>query len=404
MSKKLTALLLIFVFAFTACSGAGQEEPPTTEPVTVQQSEPEEASAPFIGAWISYIEIKSASKDEQTFRAYLSSMLDNFSKVGITDIFFHVRPFADALYPSELFPSSAAVCENQGDELSFDFLSVALSLANERGMRLHAWINPYRVSSDTDINKLAVTGKARQWYSEGEGRVVRAGSKLWFNPADEEVQRLITDGVKELLDLYPGLSGVHIDDYFYPSEWQNEDKELYGEYTASGGRLSLEQWRREKVTSLVASLYRTVKQYGENKLFSISPSGKADECMDVSYADVELWCSEEGYCDMILPQLYFGFENESRPFSECLSQWMNICRSDKVRLIPALALYKCGSEDAYAGEGGRNEWIDNSDIIKRQVLEIKSAGLEGFSLYSGSYVNFSISFYEKELDNLTTVL
>lgn len=404
MSKKLTALLLIFIFSFTACSGATEDIHTPSDTETTRQISEQTNSDPFIGAWISYIEIKSACENEQIFRAYLSSMLDSFEKVGITDVFFHVRPFADALYPSALFPSSSAVCESQGDELSFDYLSVALGETKSRGMKLHAWVNPYRVSSDTDINKLADTNKAKQWYTEGEGRVVEVGSKLWFNPADPLVQKLVADGVKELLTDYPDLSGIHIDDYFYPSEWENEDKDLYADYTSSGGRLTLHEWRRENVTALVSTLYRTVKQHGEHKLFSISPSGKADECVNVSYADVELWCSQEGYCDMILPQLYFGFENESRPFKECLSQWKKICQKGKVRLIPALALYKCGSEDSFAGENGRNEWIDNSDVIKRQVLEIKREGLDGFSLYSGSYVNFSISFYEKELDNLTAVL
>ena len=53
---------------------------------------------------------------------------------------------------------------------------------------------------------------------------------------------------------------------------------------------------------------------------------------------------------------------------------------------------------------GRYTCSNVNDIIKRQVSEIKKEGLDGFSLYSGSYVNFSISFYEKELDNLTAVL
>lgn len=404
MSKKLTALILIFVLCFSACSGARTDVKTPSDAEATEQFSENTYGDGFIGAWISYIEIKSACESEQTFTDFLALMLDNFERVGVTDVFFHVRPFADAVYPSELFPSSSAVCESQGDELKLDYLNVALREVVSRGMRLHAWINPYRVSSDADVNKLADTNKAKQWYAENSGRVFEVGSKLWLNPADNEVQNLVTDGVRELLELYPGLSGIHIDDYFYPAELSDEDEAFYESYTASGGRLSLSEWRRENVTNLVSSLYRTVKQFGADKLFSISPSGKVDDCMNVSCADVELWCSSEGYCDMILPQIYFGFENEAQPFNTCLSRWKSLCKGGSVRLIPALALYKCGSEDPYAGEKGKREWLDNSDIIKRQVLEIKREGLEGFSLYSGSYVNFSISFYEKELENLMSVL
>lgn len=404
MPKKLIALALLFVLSFTACTRVNQNVNTPSDVHTTCHTQQEGEQENFIGAWISYIEIKSSCENEQTFRDSLTSMLDSFERVGITDVFFHVRPFADAVYPSDIFPSSEAVCENQGDELKVDYLSVALRETQNRGIRLHAWLNPYRVAPDTDINKLADKNKAKQWYLQNNGRVVEAGSELWFNPADAQVQKLVTDGVKELLTDYPELAGVHIDDYFYPSEWGDADKSYYSDYASSGGRLTIQQWRRENVSALVSNLYRTVKQYGNDKLFSISPSGKADECRNVNYADVELWCSREGYCDMILPQLYFGFENESRPFKECLHEWIGICKSENVRLIPALALYKCGSEDAYAGEKGRREWIDNNDIIKRQVSEIKKEGLDGFSLYSGSYVNFSISFYEKELDNLTAVL
>ena len=119
---------------------------------------------------------------------------------------------------------------------------------------------------------------------------------------------------------------------------------------------------------------------------------------------MELWASQEGYCDILLPQIYFGFENESQPFEACLDSWVSLCEGSSVRVVPALALYKCGKEDAYAGEAGKNEWENNSDIIKRQVECIKEKGIDGFSLYSGSYVNFSESFYKKELDNLNSVL
>jgi hypothetical protein len=73
---------------------------------------------------------------------------------------------------------------------------------------------------------------------------------------------------------------------------------------------------------------------------------------------------------MILPQIYFGFENSALPFDSCLDRWLSITDTGKVKLVPGLALYKCGKEDAFAGEG-KAEWQKNSDIISRQVKYLK---------------------------------
>jgi uncharacterized lipoprotein YddW (UPF0748 family) len=133
-----------------------------------------------------------------------------------------------------------------------------------------------------------------------------------------------------------------------------------------------------------------VKSFGEDKIFSVSPAGNIRRNTDEIYADVKLWC-KGGYCDIILPQIYFGFENETLPFEKCLNDWLSLTDQSKVILIPALALYKRGKEDIFAGEG-KNEWIENDDIISRQIETIKEKKCRGFALYSSSYINISEIF------------
>ncbi len=405
MSKKLIALILIFILAFTACSVSERDkkERPYAADGTEQPIETETEDE-FRGVWISYIEIAENCGSEAEFSAFMNDRLEDFGRIGITDVFFHVRPFGDALYPSEIFPSSGTICEKQGGPLEFDPLGTALDISSAYGVRLHAWINPYRVSTDSDLSKLSDDNKAKIWYLEGKGDVYLIENRYYFNPASERVRELVSEGASELLKKYPALAGIHIDDYFYPENCGDFDNAEYEAYLESGADMTIDMWRRENVNLLVRELYSKVKLFGEDKLFSISPTGKTDTCINRLYADVELWGSEEGYCDILLPQIYFGFENESQPFESCLEDWVSLCTNDRVRLVPALALYKCGKQDAYAGEKGRDEWINNSDVIKRQVECIRGKGLKGFSLYSGSYVNFSESFYKKELDNLNSVL
>ena len=403
MSRKLIILILTLLIGLTACAQTEEPSAPAEHKPSVQTPSGENKKD-FIGVWISYIEITESCDSESEFISRMNEMFSDFSRIGVTDVFFHVRPFGDALYPSELFPSSSTVCESQGDELSFDLLSAALAVSEEYAMKLHAWINPYRASRDSDISKLSDDNRAKLWYLEGTGEVNLIGDRYYYNPASERVRELITEGAAELMRKYPDLAGIHIDDYFYPEGCGGFDDEDYRKYRESGGKMPRDDWRRENVNLLVRELYEKVKSFGEDKLFTVSPTGKVDTCINRLYADVELWASQEGYCDILLPQIYFGFENESQPFKECLDGWVSLCTNPSVRLVPALALYKCGTEDAYAGESGKDEWVRSSDVIKRQVEYIKEKGLTGFALYSGSYVNFSESFYEKELDNLNSVL
>ena len=187
-----------------------------------------------------------------------------------------------------------------------------------------------------------------------------------------------------------------------PADLKDEDKTQYEDYRKNGGSMNISQWRRENVNALVSAMYLKVKSYGEDKIFSVSPSGNIDKNYSQLYADVSLWC-KGGYCDMVLPQIYFGFQNESLPFEECLDDWLSITDSEKVILIPALALYKSGKEDTFAGSG-KDEWINNNDIISRQVKLIKEKNCKGFALYSSSYINFSEKFTAQELKNLQNML
>ena len=80
---------------------------------------------------------------------------------------------------------------------------------------------------------------------------------------------------------------------------------------------------------------------------------------------------------------------------------------ESIKLIPALAIYKSGKTDTYA-LSGKNEWIKNSDIIKREIeLSRTISNYKGFSLFSYNYLfnsNYQNDNTKKELTNLKNVL
>ena len=55
-------------------------------------------------------------------------------------------------------------------------------------------------------------------------------------------------------------------------------------------------------------------------------------------------------------------------------------KNSDVSLVAGLAVYKQGKEDKWAGSG-KNEWIEDSDIIQKQIDFISEYENVGFSLY-----------------------
>lgn len=355
------------------------------------------------GVWLSYYEIDVTNETgtAEKYRAYLEELCTDFARYGITDVFAHVRAYADAIYKSSVYPVSEYAAGVQGGELPFDCLEIICDVMTKHNIRVHAWVNPYRVHNGTDINELSADNKARQWYNPYSNEdVAIVGDKIYFNPASKKAQELVISGAAEILERYP-VAGIHIDDYFYPPECGDFDSAEYSAYLSASGTLSLEDWRRSNVNDLVSRLYQTVKSYGADKIFSISPAGNIDNNYQSLYADVELWC-KGGYADMIIPQIYFGFEHSTRPFDECTDEWYSL-KGQNVVMPVGLALYKSGTEDSYAGDGAL-EWRSSSNIIARQVQYLRNKGCDGFVIFSVEYFDDENNFPAAELQNLRSIL
>ena len=355
--------------------------------------------------WLSFAELNpNRLLNEENYLNYLNGVLQPLTRLGVTDLFVHVRPFADAIYPSDLFESSASVVKRRGDRLPFDFFGLALARARALRMRVHAWINPYRILSDArkreEIGRDTPLGKLL--FDADGAAVMTTESGLWLQPASPTAQKLILDGVRELLQRYH-VAGIHVDDYFYPTDAGEQDAAFYRDYAAAGGTLSLHAWRCEQVNALLRSLYRTVHAADDRLIFSVSPGGNPDADEAACCADAARWCSEPGFCDWIIPQLYYGFDNGTMPFAKTAKRWVSLC-SGGVRLIAGLALYKVGKEDAYAGDAGKREWIQDSGVIARQVRLIRRLGYDGFSLFSARFVNFQEKVSAKACQKLERVL
>lgn len=334
--------------------------------------------------FISYIEYQDylKGKNKQDITNEITKMIDNIKKYKFNMLILHVSPFSDAIYESKIFPSSSSIVNKEGEKLPIDVLSYFIEVAHKNNIELHAWINPYRISNSTDVTKLSSTNPAYKWLNTNNVKVIE-NKGIYYNPASSEVHDLIISGIEEIVKNYD-VDGIHLDDYFYPDT--TIDLENYQPFENT---ISLTDYRLSNTNKLVKDIYDKIKSINNKVLFGISPEGNIENNYNNNYADVKKWISEKGYIDYIMPQLYYGFLNESKPFLKTLNEWYDLVKID-IAFIPALALYKSGTIDEYA-KSGKYEWIENNDIIVREIKSLKSLKkYDGYSLFRyNNLINYS---------------
>lgn len=378
-----------------------------------EESKPEENTSAPVGetkaVWISYLEYQSilTGKTKKQFTNSIRSMFANLAEDGFNTVYVHVRSHSDAMYDSDIFPWSVYCAGTEGKDPGFDPLEIMVTEAHNAGLRIEAWINPYRIKGSTDTSKIAKSSPAYEWLDTDKVVIVN-GSGIFYNPADEDVIELVVSGVEEIVRNYD-VDGIHFDDYFYPTTAESFDKAHYSEYKSSGGNMKLAAWRRQNVNTLIKEVYSAIKAIDGSCRFGVSPAGNLDNNYNSLYCDVYTWVTSKGYIDYICPQIYFGFNNKSRPYLTVLDEFSEIITNKNIELIVGLSAYKCGAEDTYAGTDGKNEWKNSADILARQVTAARQEKqYGGFALYRyDSLYNPSSAVrkaVENEIKNLKKVM
>ncbi len=363
----------------------------TSKPSTVKEKR---------SIFISYLELTKylKGKDEKTAKANIDMMIKNVKELGFNEVIVQVRSFSDAIYPSTIYPSSK-VLGNEGDKLLFDVLDYFLKKSHYEGLTFIAWINPYRIRSSASITDISEKSPAYKYLNTD---YVYVGGGVYFNPSKSEVHNLIVDGVREIVTRYK-VDGILFDDYFYPN---NEiDMKDYNEYIKSNPGVSKQQYNLSITNKLIRDVYKVC--HNNNVEFGVSPDGNTTNNYNKVYADVKTWCSSDGYVDFIMPQIYYGFLNGTKPFKEVSLEWESMVTNKNIGLRIALAFYKVGVEDKWAGTG-KSEWQNSNDIMKREiVLSRNLKQYNGFSLFRYDYIfdsNLHNNMTLSEIENMKNIL
>lgn len=338
----------------------------------------------------------------ETQKAEMTDLLDRAQKLKLNAVFFQVRPATDAFYDSKIEPWSEFLTGEMGRAPApfYDPLQFTIEEAHKRGLELHAWFNPYRAR---------YTG-AKTPLSKGHIGVTRPdlvhpyGKLLWMDPGEPRVQDLTTKVILDVVRRYD-IDGVHFDDYFYPYQDFDADKKLipfpddasWNRYLKGGGLLSIEDWRRQNVNTLIERLHREIPLVKPWVRFGISPFGiwrpgfpaqiKGHDAYNKLYADARKWM-QEGWIDYVLPQLYWKIEQTPQSFPVLLGWWTG--QNPKNRHVWA------GQYTARATEGKAGEWPDSE--IEYQIRVVRGeAGASGT-------VHFSAKSLLREDENGLTKL
>lgn len=369
----------------------------TKETIATADSDDEE----FKAVWVSYLELESyvtnSEHSKKAFTKFMDHIYDEAVKDGMNAVIVHVRPMGDALYPSKYFPWSKYLTGTQGTDPGFNPLQIMIEEAHERGLEFHAWINPYRVSTTDSYDELSADNPAKKWHnssnSEEQRNVLSYNGALYYNPSKEEVQTLILNGVKEIVQDYD-VDAIHFDDYFYPQFTSDNVLTEFDakEYTGKKTVTDIANWRRANVSTLIKNIYSAIDSIDQNVEFGISPAGYIDNLTSEYsyYVDIEKWLSEEGYIDYVIPQIYWGFTHKTAPFDKMVSEWSTLNKKNIVKLYIGIGTYRVGEKDS--NHTNQSEWLDTS-LMKKQISTARqNSRVKGFAFFSYAYFDLDSDY------------
>ncbi|QHP80432.1 glycoside hydrolase family 10 protein [Pectobacterium odoriferum] len=385
--------------------------PPVKQPLpaTSQQNNKE----PMRGVWlatvsrldwppVASVNVSSPASRITQQQEALTGKLDKLKSLGINTVFFQVKPDGTALWPSKILPWSDMLTGNIGEDPGYDPLQFMLDEAHKRGMKVHAWFNPYRVSVNT---KSATVTELNRTLSQNPASVFvlhrdwirTAGDRFVLDPGIPEARNWITSIVAEVVARYP-IDGVQFDDYFYAESSGSmlNDSETFKQYGQGFG--SKADWRRHNTQLLVEQVSHTIKQLKPEVEFGVSPAGvwrnrshdaagsdtRGAAAYDEAYADTRLWV-QKGLLDYIAPQIYWPFARDAARYDVLAKWWADVVKPTNTRLYIGVALYK-------VGEPSKNEpdWTINGGVpeLKKQLdLNESVPQINGTILFRENYLN-----------------
>lgn len=381
MKKQLTAILLAFLMVCSMLPSVKVEAAASSDD--------------YRAVWFSYYDyedyLDSASNNNASeFTNFFRQVVSKCKTRGMNRIIVQVRPTGDAIYDSDIFPTSAYISGKQGEDISYDPLKIMVEEAHKQGLAIEAWINPYRVAFSTDYSKLSKDNPARKWHESGDAsqrrNVLSYNGQLYYNPSKPEVRELIISGVEEIVRNYD-VDGIHMDDYFYPSFSSSNYKTAFDakEYNQSAEKqngMSIKQYRRKQVNKLVKGIKKAIKAIDSDVVFGVSPAGNIDSLNSKYsyYVNIKKWTNSTNFVDYIAPQIYWGFHHKTAAFDKMTDRWCSMVDQSKVKLYIGLPAYKMAQPSNGTTSAEKKE-LKGKTLLRKMAKYVNKKDADGIIVF-----------------------
>lgn len=274
----------------------------------------------------------------------LAEMIRLSKDTGINTIFLQVHRHNRSWFNSSF--ADPAPFLNAHKKYNLDPLGYTITEAHKQGIKVHAWINLYRIGKNLDVHIIKKLGR-NVVTRDGHGRSLLEYpvNKLpdggyWLDPGDMSVQKYILDMVGEILKKYPLLDGIHLDFIRYPYVELTPGSQFSERKDFGYGRSSVERfkvkygysplemdlnnrertqkwddWRRRQITNLVNGIYKQIKKSNPLVQLSCAVQPWLDRAYMVAYQDWQYWL-ENNIVDFVVLMNYSIDRKLTRYLSE----------------------------------------------------------------------------------------
>jgi uncharacterized lipoprotein YddW (UPF0748 family) len=333
-------------------------------------------------------------------KADLIRMFDLYESINLNTVFLQVRPECDALYNSAYEPWSRWLTGTQGQDPGYDPLTFAIEEAHKRGLELHAWLNPYRISASTYDESSTHYDETHIYKEHPDWALVYDSNYKILNPGLPQVMSYIGAVVRDIITNY-NVDGIHFDDYFYsydptPSSLDSTEYDLYG------NDMSLGDWRRDNINRMIDTVYKVIQEENSSLRFGVSPFGiyKPNvpsgiiglDAYNTLYCDPLAWL-EDCSVDYLSPQLYWPIGGD-QDFEELVNWW-----ADQVNTYQR-HLYAGHCTADLPDNPSSKSILDNGKIVQNNIPQGANFSTLEMNLFksSKSEVNSTISEIGNQVD------
>ncbi|MEM7595173.1 MAG: glycoside hydrolase family 10 protein [Cyanobacteria bacterium P01_A01_bin.83] len=300
----------IFLFILALVLVSITPFPIHSESISTQAANPvcqTDSAREIRGVWLTNIDSDVLFESNKTAGAIALLAKSNFNTLYPT-----VWNWGYTLYPSQVAEAVTGLPLDPTEGLQErDVLAEIVERGHERGMSVIPWFEfGFMAPADSELAK-----RHPQWLTQrpDESTIWWEGNvhqRVWLNPLRPDVQQFMTDLIVEIVSNYD-IEGIQLDDHFgYPAEFGYDDYTVALYQQEHQGQLPPQnaqdpawvQWRADKITAYVESLFQAIKQHNPQAIVSVSPNPQ-DFSLNSFLLDWYRW-ERKGLIEELIVQVY----------------------------------------------------------------------------------------------------